>query len=127
MLNCIRIIIFILLTFFELNFVYAATATLTWNANTESDLAGYKIYRATQSCSAQGPLAPLLDGNGQPISVGKVTTYTDTTVPNVDGEVCYEITAFDLGGLESERSNRATKILNINPPTAPTGLSVTIQ
>lgn len=105
----------------------ALTATLTWNANTEADLAGYRIYRATQSCSAQGPLAPLLDSAGTPVSVGLVTTYTDSTVPSVDGEVCYEITAFDVGGLESARSNRATKVVNVNPPSPPTGLTVTIQ
>lgn len=108
---------------------YGADSILTWNANTEPDLAGYKIYRAIQSCSAPGPLAPLMKGSPPaPVQVGKVTTYTDTGLPALDGTICWEITAFDTAGNESlTRSNRASKDLNTIPPAAPTGLNAVIQ
>ncbi|HSE57604.1 MAG TPA: hypothetical protein VLA99_02790, partial [Nitrospiraceae bacterium] len=79
----------------------AASVTLTWNANTESDLAGYKVYRGTP-CGNPAALPFLAD-------VGNVTSYIDTSAP--DGvDVEYEITAYDTSGNESVRSNRACKM-----------------
>jgi len=106
--------------------VNAADGVLSWNANTEIDLAGYKVYFAPQSCTAQGPLAPLVV-SGSPVQVGKVTTYTHVGLPVLDGTICWEITAFDTAGNESGRSNRVSKVMNSVPPIPPTGLSVVIQ
>ena len=106
-----------------------AAADLTWTANVESDLAGYKIYRGNVNGAGTcpiGPLQPLLIG-GVPASVGKVTTYKDTTVPVFDGALCYEITAFDTANNESTHSNRATAVVNLVPPPAPSGLSVVVN
>ena len=105
---------------------YAADGTLTWTANTEADLAGYKIFFAPQSCTAQGPLAPLLVG-GVAAQVGKVVTYKHVGLPSIDGTLCWEITAFDTAGNESGRSNRVSIVVNTVPPVAPNGLSVVIQ
>lgn len=101
----------------------AASATLTWNANTEQDLAGYKIYRGNGVCS-QGPLQPLIVNGSHVTVTGSITTYTDNTVPMFDGELCYELTAFDVSNNESVRSSRATKVVNLIPPVAPTGLVI---
>jgi hypothetical protein len=92
---------------------FAGTATLTWTANTEADLAGYKVYRGTSACAAPSTvLTPLA-------TVGKVVTYTDSTIPAFDGELCYEITAIDVAGNESAHSTRASKAVNLVPPSAP--------
>jgi endoglucanase len=115
------LLILVLMGFVE--YANAASATLTWNANTESDLAGYKVYRGNGSCSV-GPLAPLTVNGIQVTVASPATTYVDNTVPVFDGDLCYEITAFDTSGNESARSNRATKTVNLVPPTAPTGLSI---
>jgi hypothetical protein len=105
--------------------VFAASATLTWTPNTEADLEGYKIYRGTGACTT-GPLQPLMV-NGTHVQVGKVATYTDTTIPQLDGTmVCYEITAFDTAQNESPRSNRASKVINVIPPLAPVGLTINV-
>ena len=93
-----------------------ATAVLTWNANSELDLAGYKVYRGL------GATSPSLLA-----TLGKVVTYTDATVPNVSQNVSYEITAFDLAGNESSKSARVTKAVDVTPPQAPTGLDVVIS
>lgn len=103
--------------------VFAGSATLTWTANSEADLAGYKVYRGNGVC-AVGPLQPLVV-SGSPVSLGKVTTYTDTTVPVFDGDLCYELTAIDTANNESPHSTRATKVINGIPPVAPTGLTIT--
>ena len=102
--------------------VFAASATLTWTANGEADLAGYKVYRGNGVC-AVGPLQPLIVGTN-PVSLGKVTTYTDNTVPTFDGDLCYEITAFDTANNESTRSVRATRVVNLIPPVPPVGLTI---
>lgn len=104
----------------------AKTAVLTWTANVEPDLAGYKVYRGNGVC-AIGPLAPLMV-NGVAVSVGRsAVTYTDMTVPVFDGALCYELTAYDTAGNESGRSVRATRQVNLIPPLAPAGLTVVVQ
>lgn len=50
------------------------TAILTWNANSESDLAGYKIYRGLDMCVANPAMSLVA-------TVGKVTTYIDDKIP----------------------------------------------
>ena len=100
----------------------AGSSTLTWTANGEGDLAGYKVYRGNGVC-AVGPLQPLIV-SGSAISLGKVTTYTDNTVPTFDGDLCYEITAFDTANNESTRSVRATRAVNLVPPVPPVGLTI---
>ena len=93
-----------------------ATAILTWNANSESDLAGYRVYRALGAAALV-----------QLASLAKVTTYTDATIPNVDQDVSYALTAFDTANNESLKSATVTNTVNAVPPGAPTGLSVVLQ
>jgi len=75
------------------------SATLTWNANTESDLAGYKVYRATASGAYGAPIATLQ---------GNVTSYVATGLQS--GTTYYfVVTAYDLAGNESAHSNEVSK------------------
>jgi hypothetical protein len=103
--------------------VFAASATLTWIPNTESDLVGYKVYRGNGVC-AIGPLQPLVVSGSNVSVLAPLATYNDTTVPTFDGSLCYEVTAFDTAGNESTHSIRATKAVNLIPPVAPVGLSI---
>ena len=77
----------------------AGTANLTWNANTESDVAGYKVYRGTGSGTYGAPLATL----------PKTTTnYTATGLQN-GTTYFFVITAYDSAGNESPYSNEVSK------------------
>jgi len=88
----------------------ADTSILDWTANTETDLAGYKVYQSTVSGSYGAPVATL----------GKVVTHT-LTLPTltVDTRYYFTLTAYDLTGNESPRSAEVSKIALV-APTAPT-------
>lgn len=74
------------------------SVTLTWNANSESDLAGYKVYRATASGAYGAPIASVSPGATQYVSSGlSVGTYF------------FIVTAFDQSGNESSPSSEVSK------------------
>ena len=78
-----------------------ANATVSWNANTESDLAGYRIYVGTRSGS-YGVVGPF-----------EVTNATSFTVPNLPLGATYffAVSAFDKSGNESAKSVEVSKSL----------------
>ena len=75
------------------------TATLTWDANSEQDLQGYKIYLATTSGGYGAPIATL------PIDV---TSYTVTGL-ETGTTYFFAVTAYNSSGAESPFSNEVSK------------------
>jgi len=73
------------------------TAALSWEANTDPDLAGYNVYMGTQP-----------GVYGAPISIGNTTSYT---VGNLTGGRTYyfSLTAVDTSGNESLHSSEVSK------------------
>ena len=88
---------------------HAADVTLQWDANTESDLAGYRVYQ----------------GNGG--DLGAFTRVQEIAAPTTSATIkgldsashSFAVTAYNTAGLESAYSN----IVNIPAtPIAPAGL-----
>lgn len=73
------------------------SATLSWTANSEPDLAGYKVYMGMQS-----------GVYGTPITLGTVTTYQILNLPP-GSTYFFTITAFDSDGNESLPSAEISK------------------
>jgi fibronectin type 3 domain-containing protein len=86
------------------NDVSTASVTLTWDANTESDLAGYRVYLGTASGQYGVPIATL------------PASFTNFLVENLQMSMTYffAVTAFDTTGNESGLSNEAIT----GPPAA---------
>jgi hypothetical protein len=80
----------------------AADVTLAWDANTEPDLAGYKIYFGTAS-----------GVYGAPVTVGLQTTYTVTNL--APGTWFFAVTAINNSGLESGFSNEVSTTISGTP------------
>lgn len=79
-------------------------ATISWRANTETDLAGYRVYQSTGSGQySQGPMYPIQLG----------TTSVTVSLPQARCTVRYYwvVTAFDRGGHESAASLEVTKLI----------------
>jgi len=87
-------------------------ATFEWDANIESDLAGYRIYQSNQSgVYTYGPTSTNLIAT---IPVGT----EEVTLEIEDGTYFWVATAFDTEGLESDPSDELTDTLN-GPPGCP--------
>ncbi len=91
-------------------FAYGATVRVNWNANSESDLGGYKVYYGTRS----GTYANVLD-------VGNTTGADINSLAN--GYTYYfAVTAYDVSGNESAFSNEASILIPgdaVNDPDDP--------
>lgn len=90
----------------------AKNLTLAWDANTEADVVGYKLYYKADSSSAP------LNGTGaiegpSPIDIGNATAATLTGL--ADDRVHYiTVTAYDASGQESTYSNIVTSAASVS-------------
>lgn len=77
------------------------TATLSWDGNSEPDLAGYKVYLATASGMYGAPIATV---------TMDVTSYTVTGLAT-GTTYFFAVTAYDSSGAESSFSNEVSKTM----------------
>jgi Fibronectin type III domain/Viral BACON domain len=82
-----------------LNAPLTSSVTLTWRPNTESDLAGYKVYRANSSGAYGAPIAAI---------PGNTASYTVTGL-QFNTTYYFVVTAYDIAGNESAYSNEVSK------------------
>lgn len=87
----------------------AAGVLVNWNANTEDDLAGYKVYYRTAASQY-----------GSPVDVGNVTSHEIADLGT--GSTYYvAVTAYDTSGNESGYSEEASAFIPTPDTTAPAG------
>lgn len=94
--------------------VFGASVQFGWDANTETDLAGYRLL---QSMQTGGPYTKV----GSDIPAADIT-YTLVNV--VDGTYYWVLTAFDTEGLESGHSNEVSVTIDTTAPGAPTNFII---
>ncbi|MFJ4617545.1 fibronectin type III domain-containing protein [Streptomyces sp. NPDC088812] len=92
-------------------------AKLTWAANKEMDLAGYRIYRRPAESTTWTRLTATAS-----------TTYTDTTLPVTGTAYAYELRAYDKAGNESAgTADKTVTTVDRTAPGVPAGLSVSSE
>lgn len=94
---------------------FASNATLQWNANTETDLAGYRVYYQADSSAVPFTGTEAAQG-ASPIDVGKNTS---ATISGLDpGRAYYvAVTAYNISGLESPYST-IVELAELTPPSS---------
>jgi hypothetical protein len=94
---------------------------LAWDPNTETDLAGYKIYHGTASREEGGYAKP----NFYDIIPAGTETYI--MVAPGDGIHYFSLTAYDTAGNESEFSNEVWTVLPTFEPPYSEGIPIVID
>jgi hypothetical protein len=112
----------IVILIYSLNPCYALDVTLAWDANSETELAGYKVYYGT---TAGGPYNGSGSSEGASPIVVRLDSLTTPASPQftihglVDGAYYFVATAYNSDGLESGYSNEAYTQGSSTPPTTP--------
>jgi len=97
----------------------ASDVTFQWDANTEADLEGYRLYQSNQSGVYNfGP------GN----EVANIPAGTESVTLNgvLDGTWYWVLTAYDTNENESGPSNEVTASLDTEPPAPPEHFLITL-
>ena len=100
----------------------ASDVTFQWDANTEGDMAGYRLYQSTVSGQYT------FGAGNEAINIPVPTT--NATLFNVpDGTYYWVVTAYDTDtptANESGPSNEVTKTLDSIPPSPPTNFFIAL-
>ena len=114
-----KILLIILAMVFTASLVFGASIPLraTWTANTESDMASYKLYRTDGTRLLIGTIAH------------PTTNYNFTLIvpDNSQGTLTFVLTALDTAGNESLDSGVVSYPFDLRSPAAPIGLGVVRQ
>ena len=109
-----RKLIILLIGFFLMSLLLVGSVmtstdmTLEWDANTESDLAGYRLYQSDTS-------GVYIFGVGNEVATIPAGTEVVTLPGLPDGTYYWVLTAFDTGGQESGPSNEITEEIDAVP------------
>jgi hypothetical protein len=110
-------LLYILLFLVFADSAWGATVRITWDANTEPDVSGYKLYYGTTS---GGPYSTVID-------VGNVTTKDVVISPLAGARFYFALSAYNDAG-ESSLSDEVNIIVpGTIPPAKPRGIRAIIS
>lgn len=115
----IKKLIFIIILLLPISTAFGADVTFEWDPNTETDLAGYRLYQSDTS-------GVYTYGDGNQVETIPAGTETVTLYGVPDGTWYWVLTAYDTSGNESGPSNEVTDTLDSTAPAPPTGLKKNI-
>lgn len=118
-----KIFLAIVLVLFMVSTASAWTVSFSWDANSETDLGGYKVY---QGLNAGGPYVQV----GEDIALSMLSDVANpewSIEVEADGHYYWVVTAYDTSTNESGYSNEVNQRLDSVPPENPTGLKKLIQ
>ena len=124
-----KILILTLIMFFMFtSVIFASVVTFRWDANTETDLWGYKLYQAE---TEGGPyIKAQVVGEGNLVAIIQTSILIDPDNPEytlqdvADGTHYWVMTARDISNNESDFSNEVTTTIDSIPPGPPGGLTI---
>lgn len=115
--------IFAFLCLASLSIAGTTNVTFQWDANTEPDISGYRLYQATTSgvyeygSSSSNLIADVVHN--------PVEGLMETTVNGIaDGTYFWVVTAYDTEGNESGPSNEVTETFDATAPGCPASLII---
>lgn len=109
-------IVFIIMILLFATSAYAAQVRVTWNANTEPDLDGYRVHYGV----IPGEYTEIID-------VGNMTEATIEITPEYGRDYYFVVTAYDTSGNESGYSDMASCFIpDATPPEKPKNILVRI-
>jgi len=112
-----KLFMFIVMFFMMVGIACAGTTvTLIWDANTETDLAGYRVY---QDGALQTPDVAC--------TANDEACCTWTSEELTEGNHEWYLTAFDESQNESGQSNTVSYNVDLTPPSAPVNISISIN
>jgi len=119
---------FVLLILLFSSLAWAEPVTLEWDPNSETNLAGYKIYYKVGSSGEPYNGIGAAEGDS-PVDVGNVTTYILHGL--TDGLTYFVVTAYDTEDHESDYSNEVStqvgpEVPDTTPPEAAFNLTVIV-
>ena len=91
----------------------AWSATLTWNTNSDSDLAGYRVYQCSE--------LPCTRASGNASSLATVGTVTSFNIGTPSATQYYFVTAYDVSSNESDESS----VVTYTPAPVPPAIGMT--
>jgi hypothetical protein len=113
-----KIFITVILVLSLVSFAFADTVEFGWIGNTESDLAGYRLYASHNSGSYT------YGAENAAATFGARATTGTVTVGESDVPWYFVLTAFDDTGNESGPSNEVSTKVDHTAPAAPGGLVI---
>jgi len=110
-------IIIVFLSVIFVSLAAADTITLEWNPNSETDLAGYRVF-VREAAQGYDYLSPAWEGTETTCRIESIMATK---------KYCFVVRAFDTEGYESENSNEVAYFMGTVPDGLPPGKVKTVK